>query len=217
MSKVKSVTKRANEKARQKRLELKAQGKKMGRPPKAPITSLSDPRLEAEVNLWYRKLKRSGFKDIENGKYTRSGDYTTQAGLYSMDAVFDQGSGAAELELKYERLHLVSCYVANMPEPKNSYERRKKLMLSLYAEGKSAQTISKALKSKRNAHLPGGKSVYTAHYEIKAWLKEVVKWNYEHPDGLYRSQLDKEEDLLTIVGLREVVHDQREIEDEGEQ
>lgn len=174
------------------------------------VVERMSPELEKETQKWYKRLEREGFKDIEKGKYTRSGDYTTLDGLYSLEAVPVVGSGAHEADAKYERSQIIMCWLAHQPPSNQHKPKRKKRILELYAEGKGIYTISKILRREKSAKI--GNSVYTIHYDVKKWMKEIIAWNYEHEEGLYRARKERRNEFADIVGL----NDTRVEYDDGE-
>lgn len=140
--------------------------------------------LKTLRKLWYKKLKDSGFRDIEISKHGNELEYGPLMGRTSSPYSNKREYNAGQYETgAYEFYHGISTFLAHNPY----YPARASLMwhrwiLELYAEGVSIRKILKRWESgelkalKRRLHVP------TIHEVIHMHLPTIQKWYKEYKE-----------------------------------
>lgn len=128
---------------------------------------------------WYKKLKDSGFKDIEwiNSKGRGQDSRYTYRASNKVAQKFNQNT-----ELHYQ---LCTNFCTHYPFPTKKHQ----FLFNLYAEGYTYREILRKLRYASGGwhHNRAGKpiiSLFSLHKLISFYIKLAHKWNETNPEGL---------------------------------
>jgi hypothetical protein len=153
-------------------------------------TVIDKKRLLKETEIWYARLKREGFQDIE---------FNSKTSIYGQDARYLYNS-AFTFKHRYnehtaEHFRLVQNYCTNAP----NILKKHRFILELYCSGCTFREILTKCRVKGGwyAYNSKGKrnlSLFSIHTIIKKQIQLAYEWNKTDYEGLLHPDFDKPKD-----------------------
>lgn len=147
---------------------------------------MSKKELLKQTQLWYAKLERSGFKDIE---WTNGRNVNGQDSPYLKDSAFNFKKKYNEFTAQHYRL------MQNYATHATKMSKKEKFIFELYANGDTFREILKKCKIKGGwyAYDNNGKpnlSLFSLHHILKRLIKDAYEWNRTDSEGLLLPESD---------------------------